>query len=107
MKYFGLLFILAAISCSHPKTYNTTAINQFAEVYCDKTMGFDKYLVTKDGYLHLAIDAIGSNYNILASDFLDMAKSEGVDLKGIKVYDSKDVYFRADRVDGRVIGLAN
>ena len=90
---FVTTFFIFAVSCSDKS--NTTVAG--ADKYIKTITGFtcEKAAVTNSGHLIVAIDAIeGSNYDGLASPFLDEAKSEGViGLKGVYIVDSKNCQF--------------
>lgn len=106
MKHIFLLIIsIALFSCGNGKTEVTGA-----DKYIDVITGFtcEKAAVTDNGYLIIAIDATSdSEYDMLASQFLDEAKREGVKgLRGVLIVDSKNCQFQKGAVVGKRIGKA-
>lgn len=81
-----------------------------ADKYIETITGFtcEKAIVTDNGFLVIAIDAISENgYDSLASQFLNEAKKEGVSgLKGVMIVDSKNCQFQKGAVVGKRIGKA-
>lgn len=83
---------------------------QIADKYIDTITGFTcvKAMLTDNDFLIVAIDAVSdSNYDFLASQFLDEAKSEGLTwIKGVRIVDSKNCEFQQGTVVGDRIGEA-
>lgn len=99
------MIAIITFSCGSGKTEVTGAdryINTITGLTCEKAA------VTDNGYLVVAIDAdSGSGYDILASQFLEEAKREGVEgLKGVLIVDSKNCQFQQGAVVGKRIGKA-
>ena len=97
-KILFLMTIIIAFSCGGGKT---------------EVIGADKYIcekaaVTDNGFLVIAIDADSdSGYDMLASQFLEEAKKEGVSgLKGVLIVDIKNAKFEQGAVVGKRIGKA-
>jgi len=103
---FVTTFFIFAVSCSDKS--NTTVAG--ADKYIKTITGFtcEKAAITDNGYLIIAIDAIkDSNYDGLASQFLDEAKQEGVTgLKGVFIVDIKNCQFQQGAVVGKRLGKA-
>lgn len=103
-----LLFIALFLSCGG-NNKPTEQDKQVAQTYIDVITGFtcDKAALTDNNYLVIAIDAIGNDYNTLASQFLEEAKKEGLTfIKGVYIVDSKDCQFGDGWVKGDRIGKA-
>lgn len=104
-KILFLLVAIMAFSCGESKTKVTGA-----DKYIDVITGFtcEKAAVTDNGYLVIAIDASSdSGYDMLASQFLEEAKKEGVSgLKGVLIVDIKNAKFEQGAVVGKRIGKA-
>ena len=104
-KILLLMIAIITISCGESKTKVTGA-----DKYIDLITGFtcEKASVTDNGYLVIAIDADSdSGYDMLASQFLDEAKDEGVEgLKGVLIVDIKNAKFEPGAVAGKRIGKA-
>lgn len=104
LLFYATLLIIV-ISCS-----NSTVKVYGADGYIETITGFtcEKAIVTDNGFLVIAIDAIqGTDYNSLASQFLDEAQNEGVSgLKGVYIVDIKNCQFGDGWVTGDRIGRA-
>jgi len=102
---FLIVIILMNTSCGNSKVEVTGA-----DKYINVITGFTckKAAVTDNGYLVIAIDAIGTtNYDKLASQFLAESKREGVKgLKGVLIVDIKNCQFQEGAVTGKRIGKA-
>lgn len=96
-------------SCNK-ETVHIGTHKQIADEYINTITGFTcvKAMLTDNDFLIIAIDAIsGDNYDFLASQFLDEAKSEGLTwIKGVKIVDSKNSEFQQGTVVGDRIGEA-
>lgn len=79
---------------------------EFAMVIGDPVMGLQKAMYSNDGYIFIAVDAQGNNYDMLAEQYADMAKDENVKIKGVFVVDSKTAKFGNGWVEGERIGFA-
>ena len=104
-KILFLMTIIIAFSCGGGKTEVIGA-----DKYIDTITGFscEKAAVTDNGFLVIAIDADSdSGYDMLASQFLEEAKKEGVSgLKGVLIVDIKNSKFEQGAVVGKRIGKA-
>lgn len=104
-KILFLMIVIIAFSCGDGKTKVTGA-----DKYIDTITGFtcEKATITDNGYLVVAIDADSeSGYDSLACQFLNEAKSEGVEgLKGVLIVDIKNAKFGQGSVTGKRIGKA-
>lgn len=102
---FSLLIIFSSCGGSSKPTDQEKEI---AQKYIDVITGFtcDKAALTDGNYLVVAIDAVGSDYDLLAFQFLEEAKSEGLTVKGVYIVDSKDCQFGDGWVKGDRIGKA-
>ena len=103
--FFYATLLIIVISCG-----NSTVKVSGADGYIETITGFtcEKAIVTDNGFLVIAIDAIqGTDYNSLASQFLDEAQNEGVaGLKGVFIVDIKNCQFGDGWVTGDRIGKA-
>lgn len=79
---------------------------EFVMVIGDPVMGLQKAMYSNDGYIFIAVDAKGDNYDMLAEQYADMAKDENVKIKGVFVVDSKTAKFGNGWVEGDRIGFA-
>lgn len=108
MKHF--IFIILSFLILGCTNSNSTAKVSGADKYIETITGFtcEKAIVTDNGFLVIAIDAIqGTDYNSLASQFLDEAQNEGVSgLKGVYIVDIKNCQFGDGWVTGDRIGKA-
>lgn len=104
LLFYATLLIIV-ISCS-----NSTVKVYGADGYIETITGFtcEKAIVTDNGFLVIAIDAIqGTDYNSLASQFLDETQNEGVSgLKGVYIVDIKNCQIGDGWVTGDRIGRA-
>lgn len=79
---------------------------EFVMIIGDPVMGLQKAMYSNDGYIFIAVDAKGDNYDMLAEQYADMAKDEDVKIKGVFVVDSKTAKFGNGWVEGERIGFA-
>lgn len=80
-----------------------------ADEYCKTISGFTcrQAIVDEAGWLIVGIDATGGNYDNLAQQFLDEAKSNGViGLKGCGIVNYSTSEFQQGAVVGERIGKA-
>lgn len=91
-------------------TIYTGTRKQIADNYINTITGFTcaKAMLTDNDFLIIAIDPVSdSNYDFLASQFLDEAKTEGLTwIKGVKIVDVKNSEFQQGTVVGDRIGEA-
>lgn len=108
-KYFVLVLSLVMFlsACGTKVKVRET---EAAKKYVETISGFScrKASITDGNMLIIAIDAIGStNYDVLASEFLDEAKREGVEgLKGCFIVNFSTSQFQDGAVIGERIGKA-
>lgn len=109
MKHFIFTILSFLILCC--ENDNSTVKVYGADKYIETITGLtcEKAIVTDNGFLVIAIDAIqGTDYNSLASQFLDEAQNEGVSgLKGVYIVDIKNCQFGDGWVTGDRIGRAH
>lgn len=79
---------------------------EFVMVIGDPVLGLQKAMYSNDGYIFIAVDAKGDNYDMLAEQYADMAKDENVKIKGVFVVDPKTAKFGNGWVEGERIGFA-
>jgi starvation-inducible outer membrane lipoprotein len=107
-KYlFFLLALMLAACSSSPKVSETPEAQKFIESISGSEC--ERAEVTDANFLIVAIDAVYSstNFDVLASSFLDEAKAAGVKgLKGCYIVDSKTAKFQQGAVIGDRIGKA-
>ena len=110
-KYFLLVLSLVMFlsTCGTKETKVKVRETEAAKNYIETISGFSciKASITDNNYLFIAIDAVGTNYDMLALQFLEEAKNEGVEgLRGCFIVNFSTSQFQDGTVVGKRIGKA-